>query len=424
MRSRGFGPRDAIRFATVAARIAGAMAAMSEPTVLALDHVEALHDHECLDTIAELALHLPAHSRLVLATRQEPPLPMPRLRASGTVFEVGVGDLAMTGAEARLLFEATGVELDVTETERILERTEGWPVGLYLAALGVKAGGVSENAGLRFSGDDRLVLEYLRAEVLSRLSEAEVTFLTRTSILDRLSGELCDVVLNDTGSASTLESLAHANLLLVALDRRGEWYRYHHLFRDLLLAELQGREPELVPVLHIRAAEWYEAHRLYEEAIDHTQAGVDPERVNRLMLTNVTKAYFSGREQTVRRWFTWLEDNELVESYPAVALLGALAFNAAGDTAAAERWALGAERLAAIVPGDGVAGSERDSSDRILPDGSTLGSWRALLRSLQCRDGPASMRRDAERRAGRPGCAERPPYRRAHSAGSLFRPRR
>ena len=312
---------------------------MKEPVVLVLDHVESLHNDECLDTIAELALHLPAGSRLALATRAEPPLPMARLRAGGDVVEVGVDELAMTGPEGRALLDAAGVQLTDAEMDQLLERTEGWPVGLYLAALALKAGGSREHAGVPFSGDDRLMAEYLRTELLARLSDAEVTFLTRTAVLDRMSGRLCDAVLDRTGSDAVLESLAHSNLLLVALDRHGEWYRYHHFFRDLLRAELQRREPELVRVLHVRAAEWCEANHMPELAIDHAQTGFDVDRVNRLMLLNAQKAFAAGRRETARRWLAWFEDEDLVEHYPAVAVLGALFFINIGEAAAAERWA-------------------------------------------------------------------------------------
>ena len=382
--------------ATVASRVAAAMSGMKEPVVLVLDHVEALQNDECLDTIAELALHLPAGSRLALGTRAEPPLPMARLRAGGDVVEVGVDELAMTGPEGRALLDAAGVQLTDAEMDQLLDRTEGWPVGLYLAALALKAGGSREHAGVPFSGDDRLMADYLRTELLAHLSDAEVSFLTRTSVLDRMSGQLCDAVLDSTGSGAVLESLAHSNLLLVALDRHGEWYRYHHLFRDLLRAELQRREPELVSALHVRAAEWCEANRMPELAIDHAQTGFDVDRVNRLMLLNGQRAFAAGRRETVRRWLAWFEDEDLVEQYPAVAVLGALFYINTGDAAAAERWAIAAEHPSPAPLLDGSTGAQRGSPDRILPDGSTLASWRAVLRGFQCRDGIDAMRRDVE----------------------------
>ena len=380
--------------ATVASRLASAMSGMKEPVVLVLDHIEALQNDECLDTIAELALHLPAGSRLALGTRAEPSLPMARLRASGDVVEVGVDDLAMTGPEGRALLDAVGVQLTDAEMEQLLDRTEGWPVGLYLAALALKAGGSREHAGVPFTGDDRFMADYLRTELLERLSTAEVAFLTRTSVLGRMSGPLCDAVLEGAGSGAVLESLAHSNLLLVALDRHGEWYRYHHLFRDLLRAELQRREPVVVTALHVRAAEWYEANHMPEPAIDHAQMGDDVDRVNRLMLLNGQRAFAAGRRETVRRWLSWLDDEDLVEQYPAVAVLGALFYLNVGDAAAAERWAIAAEHPSPAPLPDGSDGYERASPDRVLPDGSTLASWRAVLRSFQCREGIEAMRRD------------------------------
>ena len=204
---------------------------------------------------------------------------MPRLRAGGEIVEIGIDDLAMNNAEARSLLEQAGVELSDDDLRKVIERTEGWPVGLYLAALALRGGGSRQRAGIPFAGDDRLIAEYLRAEVLDHMTTDEVLFLTRTSVLDRMSGHLCDAVLEGTGSADALESLAHSNLLLVALDRQGEWYRYHHLFRDLLRAELARREPELIATLQIRASDWCEANGLRELAIDHAQAGSDASRV-------------------------------------------------------------------------------------------------------------------------------------------------
>ena len=209
----------------------------------------------------------------------------------------------------------------------MIERAEGWPVGLYLAALALKAGGATERAGVPFSGDDRLMAEYLRSEILGRLAAEDVTFLTRTAVLDRMSGRLCDALLDVTGSADVLDSLARSNLLLVALDRTGEWFRYHHLFHDLLRTELQRREPDLVAALHTRAADWYEENGLPELAIDHAQAAGDADRVNGLFLANAPVAYSQGRVHSVERWMAWFDDRGLVENYQAAAVMGAVIFN-------------------------------------------------------------------------------------------------
>ena len=230
----------------------------------------------------------------------------------------------MGGAEVRVLLDAVGVRLRDTDHGQLIERTEGWPVGLYLAALAIKAGGPEETAGLRFSGDDRPMADYLGSELLSRLSEDEVSFLTRTSVLERRCGPLCDAVLGANDSGEVLRSLEGSNLLLVALDQRAEWYRYHHLLRDLLGAELRRREPDIVPRLHLGAATWYEANGLPELAIDHAKAAGDPDRVARLVVMNPVWA--TGRVDTVLGWMERFEHRNLIERYPAVAVHGALIF--------------------------------------------------------------------------------------------------
>jgi LuxR family transcriptional regulator, maltose regulon positive regulatory protein len=380
--------------ATAVTLLAAAMSSMKVPVCLVLDHVELLQNRECLDAVAELAVRMPVGSQLAVATRRAPPLPMARLRAARDVVEVGVDDLALDASEARLLLQAVGVHLGEADARQLLERTEGWPAGLYLAALAIKAGGPEKHTGLRFSGDDRLMAEYLRSELLSRLSDDEVSFLLRTSVLERMCGPLCDSVLGASGSAAVLESLERSNLLLVALDRRAEWYRYHHLLRDLLRAELRRREPEAVPRLHLGAAAWYEANGLPELAIEHAQEGGDSDRVARLVLAVMQPVWASGRVDTVLRWMEWFERRNLISQYPAVAVHGALIFALLGRPIEAERWAAAAERAAPTGT---------------LPDGSTMESYLAYLRALLCRNGVQEMRRDAQ--IGWDGLSPLSPYR-------------
>jgi LuxR family maltose regulon positive regulatory protein len=257
--------------ATVVPRLVAAMSAMSKPVALVLDHVELLHDRACLDVVVELAVRLPGSSLLALASRTRPRLPL-ALRRQGRVVELDATDLAMDQSEARALLERAQVRLADEHAAELHRRTEGWPVGLYLAALALRAGAgiaVEGDAEAGFAGDDRLVADYLHAGLLGRLSGDEVAFLTRTAVLDRMCGPLCDAVVGTQGSAGVLRSMDRANLLLVPLDRRRQWYRYHHLFRDLLRAELGRREPELIRQLHVRAAAWFEANGLPETAIDH-----------------------------------------------------------------------------------------------------------------------------------------------------------
>ena len=245
-------------------RLVAAMDAMRSPVALVIDHFEAVTNRQCFDTLAAISLGLPAGSQLAIGSRNALPLPAARLRAHGGMVEIGVDDLAMGPDEAAALMRAADVEMAEPDVQEIVRRTEGWPVGLYLAALAVKAGGSHEDVGVTFSGDDRFMSDYLRSEFLDRVSRSDVTFLTRTSILDRMSGPLCDATRDATRSSAVLERLESRNLLVVPLDRNREWYRYHHLFRELLSSELRRREPEMVSVLHRRAAEWCEANGMPE----------------------------------------------------------------------------------------------------------------------------------------------------------------
>ena len=363
-------------------RLAAAMAAMARPVALVLDHVELLDTRQCLDAVAELAAQLPPGSQLLLASRARPLLPLALLRAQGQVVELGVEDLAMDHQAARDLLEGAGVKLDDAEVSELVVRTEGWPVGLYLAALAHKAGaGPRRHAWAGFTGDDRFMADYLWSELLVQLPPERVAFLTRTAVLEHLSGPLCDAVLETTGSGADLAWLEASNLLLVPLDRQRRWYRYHHLFRELLSAELDRREPELVPELHTRAASWCEANGLPETAIDHAQAAGDPDRVARLVWELALPAYGAGRVESTRRWFGWFEDQGLLGHYPEVAVLGAWLQALVGEPVAAERWADAAEE-------GPVAGT--------LPDGSTAQSYLALLRALLCRHGLDRMRADTQ----------------------------
>jgi LuxR family maltose regulon positive regulatory protein len=363
------------------ARLAAAMAAMTQPVALVLDHLELLENQACLDVVAELAAQLPAGSQLLVASRARPPLPVAVLRVQGRVVELGAGDLGMDDQEARGLLEGAGIRLDDAAVNELLARTEGWPVGLYLAAMVLQAGGSQGNTRTGFTGDDRFVADYLWSVLLGKIPPELLSFLTRTAVLDRMSGPLCDAVLGTTGSSDVLAWLEESNLLLVPLDRQRHWYRYHHLFLELLRAELDRREPELVPELHRRAASWCDANGLPESAIDHAQAARDADRVARLVWQLAMPAYGAGRVDTTRRWFGWFEDHRLIGRYPPVAMLGAWLQALVGEPVAAERWADAADRGPA-------AGT--------LPDGSTVQSYRALLRALLCRGGVDRMRADVQ----------------------------
>ncbi len=359
-----------------------AMAKMRRPGALVIDNLEAVTNSESLDAIAALALGLPVGWRLAIGSRAPLPLPIPRLRAQGSIVEVGVDDLAMGKAEARSLLIGAGVELPEPDLEVLVEQTEGWPAGLYLAALAINAGGAQVDVARTFTGDDRFMGDYLRTEFLDRVSEADVSFLIRSSILERLSGPLCDATVGRKGTAQLLDRLERHNLLVTPLDHRGEWYRYHHLFRELLHTELRHREPEIIPALHGRAAEWYEVNRFPEAAIEHAQAAGDTDTVARLVLQICHSVMASGRTDTVRRWFEWFETNDLIQQYPGIAVTGALQFAIDGQPAATERWADAAEAT---------------SATGVLSDGNTIEGMLGFLRANLCRGGIEAMRRDAQR---------------------------
>ena len=351
----------------------------AEPVTVVLDHVEAVVNRECQYVLTEFALRLPPGWQVVMASRHALPLPVARLRLQGRLVELDAQDLAMGPDEAAALLDRVGGGTAGERAASLVELTEGWPIGLYFAGLALRTGGRPVTA-ISSGAVDQFLDGYLRAELFAQLSPAEIAFLTRTSVVERICGPLCDAIVDGAGSARLLEDLERRNLLVIPLDRRREWYRYHHLFRDLLLAELHRREPELVARLHLRAAAWLEANSRPDEAIEHAQAAGDADLVARLVLDRMQPVWASGRVDTALRWMTWFDQGRGIERYPAIAVHGALIFALLGRSAEAER-------LAAIA--------EQRPPTGTLPDGSTMGGLLAYLRAILARDGVEAMRRDA-----------------------------
>jgi LuxR family transcriptional regulator, maltose regulon positive regulatory protein len=371
---------------SVVPRLGSAFSSMTSPVALVLDDVHMLRNSECQAALSVLADHVPRGSQLAVAGRVRPPLRVARLRAEGRILEIGAGDLSLDRDEASLLLRAADVVVGEDDVAELHRRTEGWPAGLYLAALYLREGGPLAGAALSFGGDDRLVSEYVETEFLARISHRHRMFLTRTAVLERMCGPLCDAVLEADGSAGVLAELERSNLLLVPLDRRGQWYRYHHLFRDMLLAELHRVDPGLILVLHRRAARWYERNGEPGEALGHWMKAGDADAAGRLVGALAFPAYQQGRVATAERWFRWLEDHGAEANQPAAAVLAAMISALTGKPGEAERWAEAAERAAAVAS---------------LPDGSaSIEPWLALMRALVCRDGAEQMRADAELAAG------------------------
>jgi LuxR family transcriptional regulator, maltose regulon positive regulatory protein len=376
---RAAGGSDAI-WSKAVPRLCAALASMPEPIVLVLDDVHELKHRDCIDVLEPLAKHSTGGSQLVLSGHADPGLPLARIRADRRLVEVGHADLALSDTEARKLLSAVGLSVSEDEARELNFHTEGWAAGLHLAALVMQDSADPEPIA-SFDGSDRFVVDYLRGEHLSRLKKADVEFLTRTAVLDRMSGPLCDELLGRSDSARRLEALEKANFFVVALDHHREWYRYHHLFREMLRSELERNEPELVSSLHRSAAAWCERNGFAEAAIEHAAAGSDLDTLARLIGSFSMPFYRSGRVATLERWFTWFDAPELLEHYPAVATFGAYIHALRGRPQEAERFGYAVEHST-------FKGS--------MPDGSaSVRSWAALVRALFSARGAAEMKADA-----------------------------
>ena len=290
------------------------LVSVEEGIVLVLDDYQVVTNSAIHDQLAFVIDRKPGSLRLVLATRSDPALPLARLRAAGDLLEVRAHDLRFVETEcAQMLNDLLGLGLTVSEIEMLCRRTEGWAAGLYLAALSLESR-LDAGALVRaFAGDDRHVVDYLSAEVLANQPTELRAFLVRTSILDRLSGPLCDTVLQASGSVTILERIERANLFLVPLDNSRTWYRYHHLFAELLYSELMRTEPDLVSTLHRRAAEWFVIHGCLDEAVHHRMVAGDVCSAKELIAANWGGEYNRGRLSTVSRWLDRLPHRMVVE---------------------------------------------------------------------------------------------------------------
>jgi LuxR family transcriptional regulator, maltose regulon positive regulatory protein len=353
--------------------------------VLVLDDVQVLRSRAAIEILADTVEHPPPGARLALASRRQPPLPLGRLRAHRDVLELTTRDFVMTRSEAAALLERVGVELGAADVDTLVRRTEGWPAGLYLAALSLRDQPDATTAIARFGGDDRVVSDYVADSLLADLTAGEVTFLRRTSVLDRLSGPLCDAVLRESGSAGTLRDLARANALVVPLDRTDEWYRYHGLLAQMLRAELRRHEPQLERELHRRASRWHADHDDVDAAIRHAAIASDVQLAGDLLWTHACRYIPQGHNATVRRWLGHFTDQQ-VAGYAPLALVAANTHLADGDRDLAEHWTAAAARALQGIPA------------RRRPPALEAGI--AGMRAAIAREGVQRMRDDAARAYG------------------------
>jgi LuxR family transcriptional regulator, maltose regulon positive regulatory protein len=288
------------------------VAALPEPVVLVLDDYHVISNERIHAVIDVLLEHLPRTLQLVIATRSQPPLAVDRLRARRDLLDIGVDDLRFTDAEAeRLLNQVLSLDLEEGDIERLQSRTEGWAAGLQLAALSITGRGDAHDFIASFAGDDRPIVDYLGFEALDGQPADVRDFLLRTSVLDSMTGPLCDFLLQTSGSDAMLAGLERAGLFLVPLDSKREWYRYHHLFSDLLRHELARTDPKRVPELHRRASAWFAERGSVSEAIEHAISAGDVARASELISAHWYGYLQRGRIETVAAWLDELGDDNV-----------------------------------------------------------------------------------------------------------------
>src|SRR5919107_2008445 len=343
------------------------VAELPHRVVLVLDDYQFVAEKETHESVAFFLEHLPENAHLVISSRTDPPLPLARLRAMGELSEIRTGQLAFTEEEAGcLLNEKMGLDVGPANLSVLLERTEGWPAGIYLAALSLR-NQEDKHAFIRsFGGSNRYIVGLLGEEVLAHLPEDVRRFLLETSVLRAMSGPLCDAVTGREGSVGLLRELARSNLFVISLDEQGEWYRYHHLFSEMLLYELKSSRPDLMPTLRTQASAWLEEAGYYEGAIRQATEAGDPKLVG-LLIARYWRGYvFSGQTATVQQWLRSLPE-EMISKHAPLALVKAWICALGGH----REESLRCLSLAQSIPHEGP-----------LPDGTTsVESGVAILRA-------------------------------------------
>jgi LuxR family maltose regulon positive regulatory protein len=304
---------------TVVPKLVNELGEVPQQVALVLDDYQFATDDRCRESMEFFVEHLPENVHLVLATRSDPPLHLGRLRARGELAEIRTEELAFTEEEAAfLLNDRLRLEISTDDLCALLDRTEGWPAGIYLAALSMEGKEDVHDFIQSFGGSNRYILDLLGEEVLAGLPVAEREFMLKTSVLAEMAGPLCDEVVGREGSGALLDELARSNLFVVALDENGGWYRYHHLFSDLLLYELKSSRPELLPVLHERASAWFEVKGIYEDAIRHAMAASDYERAGMLISRHWFRYAVTGQLASLERWLEALPEHLRSREAPLV----------------------------------------------------------------------------------------------------------
>lgn len=363
-------------------RLAATLTEHPEVT-LAIDDIDRLGTMESIDVVLAIAELVRGRGRIVVTGRTFGRLPVPRLVSRGLVSVLDRDDLALDLPETREVLAATGLEVTPLDVRAIAELTEGWAAGTYLRALAVAAGR-SDRPSPSDVSPERLIEEYFRTEVLGALSADDVDLLVSASVLDRMSGPLCDALLDRQRSGSDLDRLERTNLFLIPLDEERTWFRFHHLLGDFLRAELERRDPARVTELRRRAAIWHQEQGLIEPALEYAMSAGDEDRAAGLAMAIAQGTLNVGRSETVRRWMHWFDERDIIGRHPMLAAYATMLFALGGDVPAAERWAASFEPWAATL-----------GPDPGTTDAEALGVW-AISRVLIGQHGSAGMLADAE----------------------------
>ncbi len=353
------------------------LADQPEDLWLVLDDYHLIDDPGVRDGLTYLVEHLPPNMHILLGTRVDPDFPLPRWRVRGELVEIRAADLRFTPEEAAdYLPAATGLELTTAQIKALDDRAEGWIAALQLAGLSLRGRDDVSSFIERFAGNDRYIVDYLMDEVLAHQPDDVTEFLLLTSILERLTGDLCDAVTELANGSRMLKALDRADLFVVRLDPTSTWFRYHHLFADVLRARLLADRPADVPVLHGLASRWCEDHGLNDEAIRHALAARDYERASHLIEVAVPEVRRQRRDATLVRWLDSLPQDAIRRS-PVLTVFHGWSRMSSGDVADVEsQLDHAADLLAAVPAGTSSPWADTDAL-RSLP--ATIAIYRASL---------------------------------------------
>jgi ATP/maltotriose-dependent transcriptional regulator MalT len=359
-----------------------AIAALSHDIMILVDDFEVVRAAQCTAQMDFFITHLPEQAHLVLITRADPTLRLGRLRAAGQLSEIRADHLAFDAQEAAALFVSDGIQLSSDALWELMRRTEGWPAGLYLAALSL-AGRADPSEFVRhFSGSNRFIGDYLTEEVLNRETNDVRNFILDMSIVDRFSAALCEHMTGENRSATILRDLQYTNLFLIPLDDEEHWFRFHNLFRAVARNALEAEQPDRVAMLHDRAADWLSENGYIDAAIEHALAAGNGDRAASLVQASWFRYFDAGMGTTVRRWLQALEASSVAQNTATIVTAAWMA-TVSGQKDEMDR------RLVQL---------SNITSGAALPDGTkSVESVSALIRGLSGFGGPLDMLASARR---------------------------